>query len=238
MHEIHLKTVDSTQKYAKEHSGNFPKGSLTCVIADEQTAGIGRFKRKWLSFEGMGLYVTFFFTLSLKSSFVSLAQLLALSFAKVLLKEGLKPEIKWPNDVRLNGKKISGVLCEVQKQAEHVDIFLGIGINVNLGEEELSQIDQPATSLFMETQKVWKREEILKKLQKQFSQDLEEYKKEGFSPFLKVFEELLAFKGETIRCFDGKKTWEGICHSLTKEGGLNLLLPDGQLHTVLSGDIH
>lgn len=238
MHEVHFKSIDSTNLYAKQHCKNFPQGAITCITADEQTAGVGRYQRKWVSPKDAGLYATFYFSLPLSTlHLVSLAQLMALSFSKVLQNEGLKPEIKWPNDVRLHGKKVSGILCETQFHPEHVDIFLGIGINVNLDAETAAKIDQPATSLFIETKKKWDKNEVLKKLQAQFIKDLERFKREGFTPFYKEFDLLLALKGETVRCFDGKKTWVGICHSLTEDGQLNLLLPDHTFHTMQSGDI-
>jgi BirA family biotin operon repressor/biotin-[acetyl-CoA-carboxylase] ligase len=238
MHEIHLSVVDSTNLYAKNHCRAFPQNEITCVVAEEQTAGVGRYKRKWVSPKGVGLYVTFYLALPLQTMhLISLAQLMSLSFAKVLIKEGLQPEIKWPNDVRLSGKKVSGVLCETQFHPEHVDLFLGIGVNVNLDAETAANIDQPATSLLIETGKKWDKVALLKKLEAQFVEDLTRFKKEGFTPFYKQFDELLAFKGEEVRCFDGKKTWVGICHSLTPDGQLNLLLPDHTLHQVLSGDI-
>ncbi len=238
MNEVRLDIVDSTNTFAKQHSRDFPKGEITCVSASEQTGGRGRFERKWLSFKGAGLYATFYFTLPKNSQHLaSLAQLMALSFAKILIKEGFKPEIKWPNDVRLNHKKVSGVLCETAFHPDHVEVFLGIGVNVNLDQESAAAIDQPATSLFIETGKKWDNNQLLKALQNQFVKDLEVFKKEGFTPFYKTFDQLLALKGQMVRCDDGKNVWVGICHSLREDGQLNLLLKDNTIHTVLSGDI-
>lgn len=236
MHEIHLETVDSTNTYAKLHKIDFPKNEITCVVANEQTGGRGRFQRKWISPKDVNLYITFYFTLPTHfPGVVSLSQLMAYSFATLLAHVGLFPKIKWPNDIQLNGKKVSGILSETQFQKENIDIFLGIGINVNL--EDASPIDQPATSLFLETGKKWERIDLLKKLQTQFSQDLEKFKREGFSPFHAEFEKMLAFKGEKIQCFDGKKTWTGRLHSITKEGQLNLELDDQTIQTISSGDL-
>lgn len=238
IHELHLDTVDSTNTYAKQHSASFPKGQITCITAEEQTAGKGRFQRTWISPRGVNLYATFYFTLPLNTlHLVSLSQVMAYSVATLLKHEGLQPQIKWPNDVRLKEKKVSGILCETQFHKDIIDIFLGVGINVNLDAKSASQIDQPATSLYLETGKQWDKKALLKKLEAQFVKDLERFKKEGFTPFHKEFEKLLALKGETIRCFDGKKIWVGICHSLTDDGQLNLMLPDKTIHTLLSGDI-
>lgn len=236
MHEIHLDVVDSTNAYAKKHYRSFPKDEITCIAAEEQTAGRGRYQRKWTSPRGMGLYVTFYLSLPLNTlHLTALTQVLALSFALCLIKMGLKPLLKWPNDILLKNKKVSGVLCETEFEKECVHLFLGIGINVNLS--EVGQIDQPATSLFLETGKMWDKEKVLQELQQQFEKDLKTFQKGGFFPFHKRFEELLAMKGETVRCFDGKKVWTGICHSITEAGYLNLLMPDQTIHPVLSGDI-
>jgi BirA family biotin operon repressor/biotin-[acetyl-CoA-carboxylase] ligase len=239
MNEIHLQTIDSTQMYAKAHAANFPKHQITCVIAEEQTAGRGRFQRAWVSPKGINLYATFFFRLPAHAKdLVSLAQIMACSLANVLLKEGLAPKIKWPNDVQLSGKKLSGILCETAFHGDEVEIFLGIGINVNMLADLLEKIDQPATSLLAETGRQWDRAALLKKVQKQFDKDLELFKKEGFFPFHNFCENLLAHKGKEIRCFDGKMEWVGICHSLTPDGQLNVLLHDNSIHKIVSGEVN
>src|SRR5262249_9668128 len=156
----------------------------------------------------------------------------SLSFASILIEEGLHPKIKWPNDVQLSKKKVSGVLCETVFEKDSVQIFLGIGINVNMEKEALDKIDQPATSLKNETGRAWIIKDLLKKLETRFLADLELFKKDGFAPFKTKVEELLAYKGQRIRCFDGQKEWVGVCHSLSPEGLLFLSMPDGTLHTV------
>jgi BirA family biotin operon repressor/biotin-[acetyl-CoA-carboxylase] ligase len=238
MNEIHLDCVDSTNTYAKLHSHKFPRDQITCITAEEQTAGHGRYKRKWVSPRSANLLVTFYFQLPANTMHLtSLAQVMAYSFAHQLIAENLHPKIKWPNDIQLNGRKVSGVLCETTFHKSHVEIFLGIGINVNMDDKTAALIDQPATSLRIETGQVWDRQALLAKLQKQFETDLELFKKHGFEPFHSAFENLLARKGETITVFDGKQNWTGICHSLSNDGQLNLYMPDKSLYTVTSGDI-
>lgn len=236
MHTIHFETIDSTNTYAKQHCQEFPLNEITCITAEEQTAGYGKYKRKWISPWGTNICATFHFTLPLNTLHISsLAQLLAYSFASLLQEDDLSPKIKWPNDIQLKTKKLSGVLCETLFTKTHVHIFLGIGINVNT--PDLSFIDQPATSLFLETGKLWDRNVLLSRLQNRFTEHLDTFKQSGFSTFHPLFESLLAFKNQTICCFDGKKEWVGLCHSITPDGRLNLLLPDNTLHTVISGDL-
>jgi BirA family biotin operon repressor/biotin-[acetyl-CoA-carboxylase] ligase len=235
---IYLECVDSTNQYAKMYSEGFDPNQITCIIADEQTAGRGRFNRQWHSPKGQNIYVTFFFRLPIHTLHLTcLAQLMTLGIAMVLLREGVACAIKWPNDIQVKKKKMAGVLCETRFHSHDVEIFLGAGINVNMTEDHLSRINQPATSLHLETGHEWNRADLLKKCQKQFVADLQQFKKEGFTPFRRLFENLLAYKGQTVRCFDGDHEWIGICHSITADGQLNIYLPNKEIHTIRSGDL-
>lgn len=235
--EIHLDSVDSTNTYAKKHFSEFAQDKITCILAEEQTAGRGRFARSWHSPRSVNIYVTFAFRLTSPLHLGSIGQVMALSLAKTLLQEGLHPQVKWPNDVLLGGKKVSGVLVETQTLKNDVAVFVGIGINVNLDPEELKKIAKPATSLKVETSREWNRAALLKKLSRQFLADLDKFKKSGFEHFHHQFENLMAFKGKTIHCFDGKKEWVGVCHSISNDGQLNLFLPNHTIHTLSAGDI-
>jgi len=238
MNEIHLETIDSTNTYAKMHSAEFPLRQITCITAEEQTAGRGRFRRAWVSPKGVNLYATFYFRVPAgQRDLVSLAQVMACSLAAILLEEGLHPKIKWPNDIQLSEKKLSGILCETAFYEKEVEVFLGVGVNVNMGNELLGKVDQPATSLKEETRREWDRMLLLRKLQKQFTHDLELFRQQGFAPFHPLLEKLLAYKGQEVRCFDGQKEWVGICHSITPDGQLNILLADNSLHKLVSGEL-
>ncbi len=234
---IHLESVDSTNTYAKKHLAEFPKEKLICISAEEQTRGRGRFDRSWHSPRGQNLYATFVFRLASTKQLGCLTQIMALSLAQVLIREDLHPKIKWPNDLLLNDKKVSGILSETEIQKQEVAVFLGIGINVNMDASHCAKIDKPATSLLAETGRNWDRDALLKKLTKQFLSDLETFKKKGFEPFHHPFENLMAHKGQQVRCFDGKKEWVGICHSITSDGLLNLCLEDHSIHTLAAGDL-
>lgn len=238
MKEIYLETTDSTNDYAKEHFSEFPKGSLVCVVAEEQTKGKGRYARAWISPKEVNLYVTFAFSLPSETKDIgTMAQLMSVSLAHVLEQEGLKPKLKWPNDTLLNGKKMAGVLAETQFTPDLIAVFLGIGINVNMGQKDLNAIDRPATSLKEETKKNWNREELLKNLQQQFAKDLELFKKNGFQPFHPQFVQRMAYQGETVHCFDGSTEWVGTCDTIGKDGRLQLILSDGSLKKFSSGEV-
>jgi BirA family biotin operon repressor/biotin-[acetyl-CoA-carboxylase] ligase len=239
MQIISFDTIDSTQTWAKTHSASFPKDQITCIIADEQTQGRGRYDRTWVSPKGQNLYITFYFCLPTNTPNIScLAQLISLSLAKTLLELGLFPQIKWPNDLLLSQKKLAGILCETSFQNKIVEIFLGIGINVNMPQDLLSTIDQPATSLLAETKHLWDRSDLLGKLQKAFEKDLDTFQKKGFAHFLPLLDSLLAYKKKKVSLFDGKNRIEGILDSINEDGSLRLYLPQTkEMKSFLSGDL-
>jgi len=226
--EIHLDCVDSTQEYAKKNYLSFPDNKITCITANQQTMGKGSLQKKWVSPIG-NLYATFYFQLPLPVKYLTtLAQVMASSCTSVLLNQKLNPKMKWPNDIQLNQKKVAGILCETIFNKDSIYLFLGIGINVNMEADELSQIDQPSTSLKEETKLTWNIKKLLKQLQVQFEKDLELFIKEAYEPFRKKLNTILAFKGETVHCIEGQTEWIGLCDSLSKEGGLNLLLENNR----------
>lgn len=180
--EIHLKTIDSTQTYAKTHGKSFDKTKITCITAEEQTEGKGQFQRKWISPPNVNLYATFYFHLPNPSEKITeLAILLAKCIKNVLAKNGLNPTMKWPNDVLVNEKKIAGVLCETEFHAHHIEIILGFGLNVNMDVSDLAKIDQRATSLKNETGRVWDKKALLKEIQEELIAGLYPFKGADFS---------------------------------------------------------
>ena len=155
-------TIDSTNTYAKSHLNDFPKDVITCIVARTQTAGHGQKNRPWHSPEG-GLYVTFAFHLY-NEPIEHLAQLLSELVADVLTKHGLSPTIKMPNDILINGKKVGGVLCETTSKGKEIEVALGLGLNVNIPQEVLVNVGQPATSLLAETGKEHDMNLLLKEI--------------------------------------------------------------------------
>lgn len=236
--DIHLTSIDSTNAYAKREFGSFLPNHITCITADEQSAGYGRNQRNWVSPNSNNLYATFCFQLPFPCHHLScLTYVCACSLAALLIDDGLQPQIKWPNDILLNQKKLAGILCETEFEKKWVKIILGVGVNLNMKQADLDQINQPATSLQIEAGHPIDRNQFLLRLQKRFTRELERFKKDGFSPFYDKVNQLLAYKGTTIHCFDGQKRWTGICHSIAIDGRLNLLLPTGQIHSLLSGEL-
>lgn len=160
----HFDTIPSTNEWAKANLCRFEKGKLTLVTADGQTAGKGRLGRTWVSPAHLNLYVSFCFFIEEHQDPLVLTRTLALATAKALEERGIACQLKWPNDLLVNQKKIAGILCEL------ADSFaiIGLGLNVNMPEKMLQEVGQPATSLLNETGHTWDIVELLESIQDHF----------------------------------------------------------------------
>jgi len=144
---IRLSEVDSTNRYAMKNFDALADGTL--VAAEFQTAGKGRQDRTWVSPPRENIYATF--VMKNIAPPVCNASIIASLGALKMLRDaapGVKFWIKWPNDIYCGFKKIAGILCESRLPS---GIIAGIGININMPQSTLDAIDQPATSLSVET---------------------------------------------------------------------------------------
>lgn len=168
MIEIHFETINSTNLFAKENAKSFDKTKIYCISAEMQTGGYGQFQRKWISPFGVNLYTTFYFIIPKTTQHLEkIAIKTATLLQKILKNEGFSAELKWPNDVLINNQKVAGVLCETISQESFIEIFLGIGLNINMSLEQLHVIDQKATSLYVESGRFFDKKALLKKIQKE-----------------------------------------------------------------------
>ena len=157
----HVASTPSTQLLLPPEA---PEGAL--VAADEQTAGRGRLGRRWLAPPGTSLLCS----LQLRPTVASerLPELTGVASRAcadaIAALTGLEPELKFPNDVLVGGRKVAGILAEAREER----VVLGIGVNVNVPAEELPQeVDRPATSLLAETGREVDRAELLAELLEQ-----------------------------------------------------------------------
>ncbi len=173
---IHFTTIESTNSWAKNNAQTLDHQSFTCITAEEQTKGHGINGRSWISPKDQNIYATLFFTIEpIFPHLKHLAQLMSFSCLKLLNSLGYPAKMKYPNDVLVDGKKIAGILCETKviEDVGLLGIALGVGFNVNMAQEILDLIDQPATSLAALSGKTWPLEQILNPLLLQFIENLE-----------------------------------------------------------------
>jgi len=230
---IHFEMIDSTNSWAKSHTLELDSKKITCITADEQTAGYGRQGRDWISKKG-NLHLSLFFVIPKNHPIIpNLAQLLTFSVAKVLMEEEIPVTIKWPNDLLFQEQKLSGILVEMVPMHESIGAILGLGLNVHSS----VQTDQPTTALCEIGGKSWDLVSLTKQICTRFQYDLHALIAHGFGFFKEDFENMLAFKNEKISCQVGDKTIEGVLDSLTEKGYLNIKLETGKLLSFSSGDI-
>lgn len=234
----HFNIIDSTNTWAKQNAHLFPRDQITLLTADAQTAGRGRFKRNWVSPPSQNIYASFcFFLEKHRKDIGNIPQVLAISAAKTLEQNGLKPSLKWPNDVLVSQKKIVGILAETTPLSDQICMIAGIGLNVNMPIELLRSIDRPATSMLIEAKKAFDIEIVLQQLQKEFVSDLQIFIEEGFHPFLNDYRSRLVIDNKIIRFHDNRTVWEGYLFSINEDGSLNMRLLDNTQKTFVAGEI-
>lgn len=236
-----FETLHSTNDWAKEHIAEFDRDDLTLIKTKEQAAGHGRFGRRWHSPQGLTICASFCFFLPVGVPYLhNLSQVLAISAAKTLRRYNVDIILKWPNDLLLSGKKLGGVLCETVIERNEIGIINGIGLNVNVPESLLSTIDQPSTSLLVESKHEFNVDQLTNDLAIEYENHLKLLKKEGFAPFLPELQALMSsWINKTIHLSQGEKKEikkQGIFHSINSDGTLNFYC-DGVLNRIVSGEI-
>ena len=218
---IYLKEVDSTNIFAAtlcRNGGKIP----SAVVAESQTNGSGRMGRKFFSPHNDGIYMTYILntenveTLNLITSSAGLA-------VSETLEEicGIETQIKWPNDVVLNKKKVCGILTEMNLKGTVIDsVIVGIGINVHQNHfpEELKEM---ATSLDIETGGYCSRSSLIEHTLRYFEIYYEKYLQTGDCTLLQQeYENYLANKEELVKVLDPAGAYEGIAKGITPKGEL------------------
>ncbi|MCH9625989.1 MAG: Bifunctional ligase/repressor BirA [Chlamydiales bacterium] len=186
----HFKTLGSTNDWGKQHLDSFDREILTLITADTQSKARGQYGRKWMAEVPGNLNVSFCFFIQTKEPLL-LTHLLLLSLNTALKKRGIHAQVKLPNDLLVNQKKIAGILCEVTPFDNVLGVVLGWGLNVNLTEEQLACIDQPATSVLIETGQKQTLDTLLEEISTDFARKLAHFKKEGFAYFQEAFENIM-----------------------------------------------
>ncbi len=237
----HFHKIGSTNTSAlAAASENAPEGSV--FIAEEQTAGRGRGTHTWESARSTGIYCSVVLRPPLPPSEVlmlTLAAGLAVRAAIEHIDPSVDVDLKWPNDVLIKGRKVCGILTEMNTEVERVRyVVVGIGINVNQPAFP-EELENEAVSLRMYTGREWLRVELaaalLKSLDREYRAFLEE--SDARASILQRFSEHSSWaQGKDVRIDDGGTLYEGTTAGLDQRGFLRLQTATG-LRTVLSGTV-
>lgn len=236
LREIFLENIDSTNLWAKTNIEELE--DKTIVFAGAQTQGRGRLQRKWVDL-GKG---NLFMSIVLKPDknyehYANLTQYFSVTLCKTLEEYGIKPEIKWPNDVLVNGKKIAGILAETSvKGTKFKGLVLGIGVNLNAQEKDFSKIDKKVTSLNLEVGETIDMVEFKNKLVTSFFKDYNQFLEEGFKFIKRDYLALANFLDKELCVALINETKTGVASGITDKGEL-ILTNNGNEFILNIGDI-
>jgi len=206
----------------------------TVVIADEQTAGRGRIKRVWLSPKGsIALSIILYPSVVNLPSLIMLASLAVVHSIEAVT--DLRSQIKWPNDVLVNDRKVCGILIESSVRRNIVDYaIIGIGVNVNLRLSDFPEILSTATSLSAELGRGVSRLRIIRRLLVEVERLYLALQAGG--PIYEEWRDTLVTLGRRVRVKSGKAVYEGVAESVARDGSLLLRHSNGNLSKIVAGD--
>ena len=220
---LYFDTIDSTNTKAQELAEKgYPSGTL--VVADKQESGKGRRGRSWVSPSGTGIFMTLMIKPDINPNNASMLTLVAaLAVAKAITSvTGEEALIKWPNDIVINGKKVCGILTEMNAQFDYINhIVVGIGINVH-NESFPEEISQMASSLMIEAGgKRFHRAQIIADTMSYFEQYYDTFlETQDLSALVREYDELLVNRNKSVRVLDPKEPFDGKAMGITPKGEL------------------
>lgn len=220
---LYFDTIDSTNTKAQELAEKgYQRGTL--VVADKQESGKGRRGRSWVSPSGTGIFMTLMIKPDINPNNASMLTLVAaLAVAKAITSvTGEEALIKWPNDIVVNGKKVCGILTEMNAQFDYINhIVVGIGINVH-NESFPEEISQMASSLMIEAGgKRFHRAQIIAETMSYFEQYYDTFlKTQDLSALVREYDKLLVNRNKSVRVLDPKEPFDGKAMGITSKGEL------------------
>jgi BirA family biotin operon repressor/biotin-[acetyl-CoA-carboxylase] ligase len=217
MKHIHFETIDSTNDYLSNHYNELE--DMTVVSTDYQTHGKGRLSRIWYGNE-KSIMCSVLLKEHLNDIPINILPLLvAKSVHQVLSKYHNNIKIKWPNDLLINGLKLSGILIKSIIEGNLV-IALIIGFGININQEDFNEeIKEIGTSLYLETNKSYDKEVILEDLLKQIESDLKDTKKKKQS-IIDYCNKYSAIKYKEISFIHNNQKHHGIARRINEDGYL------------------
>lgn len=229
-------TNDVIEKLARDQ---VKEGAV--VFAESQTKGRGRMGRKWISPARKGLWFSLLLRPDLtpqEATQLTVASATALRRA-IEGNTGVKPQIKWPNDILIGGKKVAGILTELSAELDRVKhIILGIGVDVNLSAAEFPQeLRKIATSLKIESGKMISRADLAVRILRELDADYARICTGQFEAVADEWEEHCGTIGHLVTIQVGDRKIHGRAESLDDDGALLLRTEHGTLERVMGGDV-
>ena len=231
--------VDSTNLVLKNLAREGAEDG-TVVVADSQGTGRGRMERAFFSPPGKGIWVS----ILLRPTFLpqdapKCTLMAAVAVARAMEAFGLRAEIKWPNDILHDGRKLVGILTEMSAEMDRVNyVVIGIGINVNIAPEDFpAELRAIATSLMQMKGAPMPRVAFLQELLRALDDLYTSVQHEGFAPVLAAWREYAVTLGQEVRVIGpAGEAFEGVAADIDAEGALLVDTAEGR-RRVLAGDV-
>lgn len=230
--------IDSTNSYLMRRLPNNIQNGQTC-IAEYQSAGRGRRGKQWQSPFGSHLYLSIYWQLTQGlSAAMGLSLVVGLAVAEVLKDElNLDVQLKWPNDIYYQGRKLAGILVELDGQTETIaHSIIGLGLNVNMPIHSSEFIDQPWADLTQAIGMRVDRNKLGAALIATIMNKLEIHKQFGLAPMLNEWQKRDFFFNQGVKVITGENESRGICRGINNSGAL-MLEVDGKVKPIYGGEV-
>lgn len=242
----HYHSLESTNSKAKRMAME-NASEWTVICADLQTRGRGRYHRKWHSPAGLGLYFSVILRPQIDLKFLNMInmraalvirEILQTKLTQVDLQNEYPVQLKWPNDILVDGKKICGILLESEiLNAEVNYLILGIGINLNHRRRDFPlELQETATSLKLLTKQNWETSQFLNKVLPKLQQKIILDQEAGFRNVILEYQKYLAFKNQVVEIKIQNQSIKGCIKGIDPYGYL-LLEQGNETRTISTGDI-
>lgn len=231
---LFFEEVDSTNNKAKQIALEKKEGAV--VISEIQTSGRGRRGREWQSPKG-GIYVSFILKPNVspeRAPQLTLVSSLALVETLNAMDGNLNAKIKWPNDVLISDKKISGILTELSADMEKINyIVVGVGVNINT---DINSLPETATSLKLEMKEEVSVKLFLKSFLEHYDSVYLEYLDGGINKIIERWKDNSDTLGKNVKIIGINETYEGLAKDIDENGALILRIDNKEIK-VYSGDV-
>ncbi len=212
-----------------------PQG--TCVLAESQTGGRGRLGRRWSSPVGDGIYLSLILRPPLSSCAAPQVTLLAAVSVALSIRAitEIPVQVKWPNDIVVQGKKVCGILTEMRlDDTQGRYLVVGIGVNVNTSRDRLLD---GATSLRVECGEIVSRIDLCRRLLQQFDEQYAVLIDRSFRPIAELWETFSSISGGHVRVDLQDRVLEGQAVGIDQDGALLVRCDHGVVERVVAGDV-
>ncbi len=236
--------IDSTNTQAKLYAEQGEE-SGTLFVAEKQNGGRGRRGHNWISPAGSGIWMTLLLRPDIEPVNASMLTIVsAMAVTSAIKREAneqgvdIECQIKWPNDVVVNKKKMCGILTEMSAQMEAVNyVVIGIGINVNTTHFD-DEIKATASSLDVETGKHFKRSRIIVFFAEEFTKYYNIFmEKQNLSGLKDDYNKMLANKDNIVKIINKEETFTGTALGINDKGELEVVKEDGSHTMIVYGEV-